>query len=111
MCRYQLFNIKALSSWKLILQQGGARNRYLVEVCTVILRTCYFFIENMGLSSKIYSEVLAVTCWKVHFSHINFFSGKPLLIVRVVVNKAASWQAEGKKINMTKSKYGRYSNN
>lgn len=51
----------------------------------------------MGLSSKVYSKVLAVTFWKVHFSHINFFSGKPLLIVHVVVNKAASWKAKGKK--------------
>lgn len=70
-------------------------------------------VENIGLfSSKVYLKILAVICaGKCTLIILTFFSGKPLSIVYAVVNKKASWKAEGKKINVTKSKYGRYLNN
>lgn len=54
-------------------------------------------VENVDLFSiKVYLKILAVICaGKCTLVILTFFSGKPLLIIRV--NKAASWKVEGKK--------------
>lgn len=68
-------------------------------------------VENVKLRMCVFSLVKCICAGKCTLVMLAFFSRKPLLTVHVVVNKAARWKAEGKKINMTKSKYGRYLNN